>query len=213
MSFFAMEIWCLGCTPENLRRSGGQWIFIMLDVFTTESRAETANKFISLQVVARKFVLSSSEVISCWSLRSTAIRKRFWEYSVELWKLIVSVCVSIFSWSVWCNELRSVWTHQLSNSFRTSSIWRYAAMPSSFFQASATYFALDESCNMLYLRLTGSTTLKPKGRCSVQKPGSSRGFCRKFPWSWRRAFGFATRLGRWVSTLHKLLDPKWSVEN
>ena len=50
-------------------------------------------------------------------------------------------------------------------------------MPSCFFQASATYFALDESCNMLYLRLTGSTTLKPKGRCSVvQKPGSSRGF-------------------------------------
>lgn len=65
----------------------------------------------------------------------------------------------------------------------------------SFFQASATYFALDESCSMLYLRLTGSTTLKPKGRCSVQKPGSSCGFYRKFPWSWRRAFGFATRLG------------------
>ena len=68
----------------------------------------------------------------------------------------------------------------------------------SFFQASATYFALDESCSMLYLRLTGSTTLKPKGRYSVPKTWEFPRFWPEVPTVMAASFRQQPK-GRWLA--------------
>lgn len=111
------------------------------------------------------------------------------------------MCVSIFCWSVWCNELRSV---DSLTSYETHSephpSWRYAAMPMPVvFQASATYFALDESCSMLYLRLTNSTTLKPKGRYSVPKTWEFPRFLPEVPMVMAASVRVRNPKGRWLA--------------
>lgn len=125
MSFFAMEIWCLGWSlhPENLWRKGAT------NLHNVGCDKKTRN--------SPKFASCLRKKVDC-ILRSTAIRNRFGEYSVELWKLMVFVGVSTFCWSVWyrytCKiswgqfELTSYQTHS------SSSIRRYTCYCLSFFR-------------------------------------------------------------------------------